>query len=65
MRNIPRDIARSSGVLQLASAYFAIGKRLEQKPRCSQTRGFIMSTLRGGAARNQSQIATLLGATAP
>jgi DNA-binding MarR family transcriptional regulator len=47
--------------VHLASAYFAIGKRLEQKTKCSQTRGFIMSTLRDGAARNQNQIATMLG----
>jgi DNA-binding MarR family transcriptional regulator len=59
--DIPRDIVRSSVVLQLASAYFAIGKRLEQKTQCSQTRGFIMSTLRGGVALNQNQIAKLLG----
>jgi DNA-binding MarR family transcriptional regulator len=58
---IPREIAKGSVVLQLASAYFAIGKRLEQKTRCSQTRGFVMSTLRGGVALNQNQIAKLLG----
>jgi DNA-binding MarR family transcriptional regulator len=58
--DIPRKIVKGSVVLQLASAYFAIGKRLEQKTRCSQTRGFIMSTLRGGAALNQNQIAKLL-----
>jgi DNA-binding MarR family transcriptional regulator len=34
---------------------------LEQKTQCSLTRGFIMSTLRGGAARNQNQIAKMLG----
>jgi DNA-binding MarR family transcriptional regulator len=34
---------------------------MEQKTRCSQTRGFILSTLRGGAALNQNQIATLFG----
>jgi DNA-binding MarR family transcriptional regulator len=38
-----------------------VGKQLEQKTQCSQTRGFILSTLRGGAALNQNQIATLLG----
>jgi DNA-binding MarR family transcriptional regulator len=58
---IPREIAKGSVVLQLASAYFAIGKRLVQKTRCSQTRGFVMSTLRGGVALNQNQIAKLLG----
>jgi DNA-binding MarR family transcriptional regulator len=57
---IPREIVKGSVVLQLAAAYFAIGKRLEQKTQCSQTRGFIMSTLRGGAALNQNQIAKLL-----
>jgi DNA-binding MarR family transcriptional regulator len=58
---IPQEILQDSVLLNLASAYFAVGKRLEQKTKCSQTRGFIMSTLRGGAARNQNQIATLLG----
>ena len=58
---IPREIVKSSVVLRLASAYFAIGKRLEQKTQCSQTRGFVMSTLRGGMALNQNQIAKLLG----
>src|ERR1700677_263187 len=58
---IPQEVLRDSVLLNLASAYFAVGKRLEQKTKCSQTRGFIMSTLRGGAALNQNQIATLLG----
>jgi DNA-binding MarR family transcriptional regulator len=58
---IPREILKDSVLAHLAQAYFAVGKRLEQKTRCSQTRGFILSTLRGGAARNQNQIATLLG----
>jgi DNA-binding MarR family transcriptional regulator len=58
---IPQEILRDSVLLHLASAYFAIGKRLEQKTKCSQTRGFIMSTLRGGVALNQNQIATTLG----
>ena len=58
---IPGAIVKSSVVLQLAFAYFAIGKRLEQKTQCSQTRGFIMSTLRGGVALNQNQIAKQLG----
>ena len=48
-------------MLQIAQAYFAIGKKLEQKTKCSSTRGFILSTLRGGASLNQNQIATLLG----
>ena len=58
---IPREIVKNSVLIHLAQAYFAVGKRLEQKTRCSQTRGFILSTLRGGAARNQNQIARLLG----
>jgi DNA-binding MarR family transcriptional regulator len=58
---IPQEILKDSVLLNLASAYFAIGKRLEHRTRCSQTRGFIMSTLRGGAALNQNQIATMLG----
>jgi DNA-binding MarR family transcriptional regulator len=58
---IPPEIVKESAVLQIAQAYFAIGKKLEQKTRCSSTRGFILSTLRGGASLNQNQIATLLG----
>jgi DNA-binding MarR family transcriptional regulator len=58
---IPREIVQGSVLLQLASAYLAIAKRLEQKTKCSQTRGFIMATLRGGVALNQNQIATRLG----
>lgn len=58
---IPQEILKDSVILHLASAYFSIGKQLEQKTQCSQTRGFILSTLRGGASLNQNQIATLLG----
>jgi DNA-binding MarR family transcriptional regulator len=58
---IPPEILKGSLLVHLAAAYYSVGKQLEQKTRCSQTRGFIMSTLRGGAARNQNQIATLLG----
>ena len=58
---IPAAILKDSVLLHLAAAYFSIGKRLEQKTQCSQTRGFVLSTLRGGAALNQNQIATLLG----
>jgi DNA-binding MarR family transcriptional regulator len=58
---IPQEILKDSLILHLASAYFSIGKRLEQKTGCSQTRGFILSTLRGGASLNQNQIATMLG----
>jgi DNA-binding MarR family transcriptional regulator len=58
---IPQEILKDSVILHLASAYFSVGKRLEQKTQCSQTRGFILSTLRGGASLNQNQIATMLG----
>src|SRR5271154_2189687 len=58
---IPAEILQDSLLVQLAATYFSVGKRLEQKTQCSQTRGFILSTLRGGAERNQNQIATLLG----
>jgi DNA-binding MarR family transcriptional regulator len=57
---IPREILKDSILVHLASAYFSVGKQLERKTKCSQTRGFIMSTLRGGATLNQNQIATLL-----
>ncbi len=58
---IPEEIFKDSVLMQLAAAYFAVGKRLEQKTQCSQTRGFILSALRGGAVLNQNQIAVLLG----
>jgi DNA-binding MarR family transcriptional regulator len=58
---MPQEILKDSVLLNLASAYFSVGKRLKQKTKCSQTRGFIMSSLRGGAALNQNQIATMLG----
>jgi len=58
---IPAEILQDSLLVQLAATYFSVGKRLEQKTQCSQTRGFILSTLRGGVERNQNQIATLLG----
>ena len=58
---IPQAISNDSVLVCLASAYFSVAKRLEQKTHCSHTRGFIMSTLRNGAALNQNQIATLLG----
>jgi DNA-binding MarR family transcriptional regulator len=60
-RLIPPEILRDSILVHLAAAYFAVSKRMEQKTQCSQTRGFILSTLRGGATRNQNQIATMLG----
>lgn len=60
-RKIPEDILKDSVLAHVAAAYFAVGKQLERKTRCSATRGFILSTLRGGAALNQNQIATMLG----
>jgi DNA-binding MarR family transcriptional regulator len=58
---VPKGILKDSVLVHLAAAYFHIGKRMEQKTQCSQTRGFVLSTLRDGAALNQNQIATLLG----
>jgi DNA-binding MarR family transcriptional regulator len=58
---IPQEILQDSVLVHLAAAYYSVGKQLEEKTHCSQTRGFILSTLRGGAALNQNQIATLLG----
>ena len=58
---IPPEILQDSVLVHLAAAYFSVGKQLEQKTQCSQTRGFILSTLRGGTSRNQNQIATMLG----
>lgn len=58
---VPKDILKDSVLAHIAGAYFSAGKRLERQTRCSATRGFILSTLRGGATLNQNQIATLLG----
>jgi DNA-binding MarR family transcriptional regulator len=58
---IPPEMMQDSVLVHLAAAYYSVGKQLEQKTQCSQTRGFILSTLRGGASRNQNQIATMLG----
>src|SRR6266436_8261016 len=60
-KDIPQHILRDSVLAHVSAAYFSVGKRLERKTRCSATRGFILSTLRGGASLNQNQIATLLG----
>jgi DNA-binding MarR family transcriptional regulator len=60
-REIPDDILVGSVLARIAAAYFSVGKRLERKTQCSATRGFILSTFRGGATLNQNQIATLLG----
>ncbi len=57
---IPQEILQDSVLVHLAAAYYSVGKQLEQRTQCSQTRGFIMSMLRGGAALNQNQIATML-----
>ena len=59
--DIPGDILKDSVLAHIAAAYFSVGKKLERKTQCSATRGFILSTLRGGAKLNQNQIATLLG----
>lgn len=58
---VPEDILQDSVLAHIAAAYFSVGKRLERKTGCSATRGFILSTLRGGATLNQNQIATILG----
>jgi DNA-binding MarR family transcriptional regulator len=60
-KEIPNDILKDSVLAHIAAAYFSVGRKLERKTRCSATRGFILSTLRGGATLNQNQIATLLG----
>lgn len=60
-KEIPDEILKDSVLAHIAAAYFSVGKRLEQKTQCSATRGFILSTLRGGTTLNQNQIATLLG----
>lgn len=58
---IPGEILKDSVLVHLAAAYFSVSKQLERKTGCTQTRGFILSTLRGSAERNQNQIAKLLG----
>jgi DNA-binding MarR family transcriptional regulator len=58
---IPEEIRKDSVLVSLAAAYFSVSKQMERKTGCTQTRGFILSTLRGGAERNQNQIATMLG----
>jgi DNA-binding MarR family transcriptional regulator len=60
-KEIPENILKDSVLAHIAAAYFSAGKQLERKTGCSATRGFILSTLRGGATLNQNQIATLLG----
>ncbi len=60
-RDVPLAARAESVLMQLASAYLSVSKQLEQKSKCSQTRGFVLSTLRGGSALNQNQIAVALG----
>ena len=60
-KSVPENILKDSVLAHVAAAYFSVGKKLERKTQCSATRGFILSTLRGGAALNQNQIATALG----
>jgi DNA-binding MarR family transcriptional regulator len=60
-KEVPEDILQDSVLAHISAAYFSVGKQLERKTQCSATRGFILSTLRGGASLNQNQIATLLG----
>lgn len=60
-KTIPDEILKDSVLVHIAAAYFSVSKQLERRTGCSQTRGFILSTLRGGAERNQNQIATMLG----
>jgi DNA-binding MarR family transcriptional regulator len=60
-KQVPENILKDSVLAHIAAAYFSVGKRLERKTGCSATRGFILSTLRGGATLNQNQIARLLG----
>jgi DNA-binding MarR family transcriptional regulator len=57
---VPPEILKDSVILHLYAAYSSIAKKMEQKTKCSQTRGLIMSTLRGGVALNQNQIAKRL-----
>jgi DNA-binding MarR family transcriptional regulator len=58
---MPEELIGDSVILHVALAYFSFGKTLERRTGCSQTRGFILSMLRGGAERNSNQIATILG----
>ena len=60
-KQVPENILENSILAHIAAAYFSAARKLERKTRCSATRGFILSTLRGGATLNQNQIATLLG----
>jgi DNA-binding MarR family transcriptional regulator len=57
---IPAELFKDSVLIHLAAAYSSVAKSLERKTKCSQTRGFILATLRGGVALNSNQIATRL-----
>ncbi|HEY0701626.1 MAG TPA: MarR family winged helix-turn-helix transcriptional regulator [Candidatus Acidoferrales bacterium] len=57
---IPQEIVKESVLINLAAAYSHAAKALERKTKCSQTRGYILATLRGGVALNSNQIATRL-----
>ena len=59
-KEIPDDILKDSALAHIAAAYFAVGRKLERKTKCSATRAFILSALRDGDALNQNQIARLL-----
>jgi DNA-binding MarR family transcriptional regulator len=58
---IPQETLNDSVLIHLAAAYLSVSKQLERKTQCSETRGYILSTLRNGAALNQNQIAVMLG----
>lgn len=58
---IAPDILNDSVLAHVAAAYFSVGRQLERKTGCSATRGFILNSLRGGAALNQNQVAKELG----
>ncbi len=60
-KDIPENILKDSVLAHIAAAYFSAGRRLERKTQCSATRGYILSTLRGGTGLNSNQIATSLG----
>jgi DNA-binding MarR family transcriptional regulator len=57
---IPSEILKDSVLVRLYAAYSSVAKSMERKTKCSQTRGFILATLRGGVALNSNQIATRL-----
>ncbi len=58
---VPKEILSDSVILHIALAYFSLSKEMERRTQCPETRGFILSTLRDGAERNQNQIAIMLG----